>query len=1419
MATRGDEDDLVTSRIRLPVLGPRGENFVIWKTQVKSHVTGMGRARYLDGREIAPIKPTLADNASERDQDEHKSALITYNEDMDEWEQINEKIRTILFGTIHETHKIRIANHTTARESWLALCKLTSATPVQTLDQLDTLIAQHASVGGTLTDPEKKSIVLHLLPNSWRENVRTIFANAESMSQFAMQINPAGVPPIYTADMLITAIRNLARDDAAIHGPAPTGGAALVAGANDLCNNCGRKGHWAKDCWSKGGGRAGQRPANWKDVARGNGKGNGRGGGGKSRRDGKGGGGGGNNNNNGGGAGTANYSFAFHTAAQVATDFVRLEETGVVSRGFTALLDSGANQHYCPSRERFVEYETVDAVPIKSADNRTFFARGRGKVPMTVVHGGQRIEMMLLDVLHAPEMPLTLMSVSRMTKSGHDIHFANGSARILTPDGAALFIVPERDGLYPVQEVHASKTLTPHPVSMVAANSAYLTLTLHEFHCRMGHADIRGLQNMINKGLVTGVKLTNDEAGFCKGCAMGILKREPFPHARSSPTAKVYGEKVFSDTWGPAPTASLGRKSYFIVFLDDKSDEVVVTGLEKKNDALAAYKHYEAWAKVHRGAAVIGKWGTDGTHHRVTVHDSSTQNGKAERVLQTLLAHARAMLHLASLPAFLWLEAVSHAAWLRNRTETVNTVGSTPHERATGEKPDLSQLRRFGANVWVKTEGASKIDMQAKACRWMGIDAHAKGHRIYWPAQRKISVERNVRFEGEPEDVTYPSVPIEGELGDKSAQDARNTPAPAVEAPSDKSAQELTPAAQDAPSAPPSAPDPSPELPIAPSEVPSTPRELAPEPSRPKRTREPSQWLRDIAAGTGSIGGRGATKVPQSVVPPSEPSAKVAFADEEWLDGAVAMAAIHAAFAGNEAPLTAFAAMDGDAPTVREAKASPEREKWDEAMKNEVSKGHVTQTCFPSSFVLRRKRDENNNVKAHKARLVAGGHRQIHNVDYTETTSPTMTLATLRFLLALAARYDLEAENIDFSSAYTNAAVEEKIYMEQPPGFAKPGFEHFVCELLKALYGLKQAGRLWYWAVYDLLVRRLGFTRCAADPAVFYIFVGGVGIIIGIHVDDSLILSNSKAACAAVKRQIAAHYEITDLGAVRWLLGFEIRRVRAIRRITMSQATYVDTLADRFHLTQAQPLTVPLDPHVNLYDDNANDERIDMKPYAKLIGSLMYAAIGTRPDVAFAVSLLSRFIVNPKLMHWNAAKHVLRYLISTKNHGLAFGLDDSGLLAYTDADHASQPDRHSISGNAFLYDGAAIAWSSRKQSLIALSSTEAEYIAAASAAREATWLRELTNELSAQLASSSSSPPTPLYCDNQSAIALAKNGVMNSRNKHIDLRYHYIRDAVDNGTVSLTYMPTDNQVADVLTKALPRTKLERFRALMGLRAT
>jgi hypothetical protein len=217
--------------------------------------------------------------------------------------------------------------------------------------------------------------------------------------------------------------------------------------------------------------------------------------------------------------------------------------------------------------------------------------------------------------------------------------------------------------------------------------------------------------------------------------------------------------------------------------------------------------------------------------------------------------------------------------------------------------------------------------------------------------------------------------------------------------------------------------------------------------------------------------------------------------------------------------------------------------------------------------------------------------------------------------------------------------------------------------------------------------------------------------------------------------------------------------------------------------------------------------------YRATVGSLMYLAIGTRPDIAFTVSTVTQFSAEPGKAHWEAVKRIYRYLLGTKKLALTYGGGRKGLEGFTDTDGAMLEHRFAITGYAYLLNGGAISWSSHKQELITLSTTEAEYVTATQTAKEGIWLRQFIGKVFHPL-----ERPTPLHCDNQSAIALTKDGSFHPRTKHIDIWYHFIRFVVEDGSISLIYCPTEDMVADTLTKALPSIKAKHFTTSLGLRA-
>jgi hypothetical protein len=431
--------------------------------------------------------------------------------------------------------------------------------------------------------------------------------------------------------------------------------------------------------------------------------------------------------------------------------------------------------------------------------------------------------------------------------------------------------------------------------------------------------------------------------------------------------------------------------------------------------------------------------------------------------------------------------------------------------------------------------------------------------------------------------------------------------------------------------------------------------------------------------------------------------------------------------------------------------------------------------------------------------------------------APVAKLASFRLLLALAARNSWPVDTFDFDSAYLNSYLkdDEVVYLEQPVGYETKDRHVWVWRLLKTLYGLKQGARNWYDALCQAL-KELGFTRTEADHGVFFKEIGTHIIILAVHVDDCMITGSSGRLVNDFKREMNAKYRITDLGPAHWLLGIKITRDFDKKIISLSQHSYIDSIITRFNFNDLKPLSIPMDPSVPLSKSQSPTKVEDVAkmknvPYREAVGSLMYAAMGTRPDIAFATSTVAQFSENPGWMHWEAVKRIFRYLLGTQKLELVYGGERRGLVGYVDADGASQEHRRAISGYVFLVDGGAVSWSSKKQELVTLSTTEAEYVAATHAAKEAIWLRRLIGEIFKPIEG-----PTVLFSDSQSAIALAKDGHYHARTKHIDIRYHFIRYIIEEGTIKLNYCPTDDMTADTLTKALPSVKAKHFATALGL---
>jgi hypothetical protein len=526
----------------------------------------------------------------------------------------------------------------------------------------------------------------------------------------------------------------------------------------------------------------------------------------------------------------------------------------------------------------------------------------------------------------------------------------------------------------------------------------------------------------------------------------------------------------------------------------------------------------------------------------------------------------------------------------------------------------------------------------------------------------------------------------------------------------------------------------------------------------------------------------------------------------------------------------AMAEAEGIEPvTLKEARGLPEWSEWLKAIEEEFENHWKAGTWevvdlppnikpIESKFVFKNKVDSDGTVIRRKVRMVAKGFTQVPNVDYFDTFAPVARLSSLRTVLAMAAKDDLELHQVDVKAAFLNGVLEERknVYMRMPRGWdGLPDGK--ILKLRKAIYGLKQAGRRWYQRLSSIL-HRLGFVKCDVDQAVFFKCHGDTLTVLVIHVDDCTIAASSLKLVDDFKQGIRQHVEITDLGPIHWVLGIRVDRDRNMKTVTISQRNYIDSILRRFHFEDCKPVSTPMEPSARLSASQlatTSRERAEMKliPYREAIGSLMYAFIATRPDISFAVAILSRFCGAPGSPHWEAVKRVFRYLKGTRDLGLTFSLDgEGGMIGYGDADGSMQDDRRAISGHAFLINGGAVSWYSKRQEIVSLSTTESEYISATHAAKEALWLRSLIRQVFRPLPDA-----TTVFSDNQSAIALAHDHQFHARTKHIDVRFHFVRWVIEQGQIRLVYCPTQDMVADILTKALPSLKVKHFASRLGLR--
>lgn len=1064
-------------------------------------------------------------------------------------------------------------------------------------------------------------------------------------------------------------------------------------------------------------------------------------------------------------------------------------------------MDSGCTAHMCGD-DTLTNFDDSTIGKVNLASKSSIDIKGKGSISLISDFDGKTKNVIINDALHVPELRTNLLSVGKLCDKGFKVIFEADSATVIDQDlTATLRADRHRNGLYYLRTTTFKDDVNPESPNETSAELSSAEI----WHRKMGHLNYRDLMKCHRDGTVRGMKLEKcHEIITCTICAQGKMTKAPFPK-RSERSSDIL-EIVHSDVCGPMRTESIGKSKYFVTFIDDASRWCEVRFVRHKGEVLQIFKEYKAFVENQTGKKIKNLQSDNGKEYmndefdsflkengigrRLTVTHTPEQNGIAERKNRTLLDTTRCLMLQSSLPTYLWAEAVNTANYILNRCPTSCHNGRTNFEVWKGQVPDASNFQEFGREVMTLKREPHKDKFEARSRRdfFVGYSETSKGYRIWLPEERKVEIARDVKF-------------IDKAASSSNTIDRNNITSPEeyeseneeVEFFIEKSPNEVN----------------IEEIPAAAIEDSSDSDNYSDAVERKNIQVEQTR-------------GRGRPRILRT-----------------GLRGRPRKVHQQA----NQADFLEEIAYLSEIP-IQKAIEGPNADEWHDAIACELKSilKNDTWTLVPrpdnaktidSRVVLRNKYKQDGTLDRRKARLVAKGFAQRPGIDFDSTFAPVARIESIRIMMALAVEKDMIVEQLDVTTAYLNGTLQEKIYMEVPKHIEKGLIkiaqtsksgqlrrkasetlrelktENKVCLLNKAIYGLRQAGRCWNIRLCQTLLE-YGAKKSLSDPCVFFKGQGRRLLLISTYVDDILIASQDKTEISRIKEYLSDKFEIKKLGPIKYCLGIEFHQNK--ESITMKQNGYIRDLLDRFGMTDANPVASPLEPGLKLGAASDEDDGHEALPYRELIGSLMYLAICTRPDISFAVSYLSQYNTCFNSSHWTAAKRVLRYLKGSSNLGISYKKTGKPVEGYVDADWANCPiDRRSYTGYAFLLSGSPVAWESRKQRTVALSSTESEYMALTEATKQATYLRNFLLQIGF--------PETAnikIYCDNNSARKLAENPVYHSRTKHIDVRHHYVREALDQGILTVEHVPTTEMASDMLTKSVPAPKLKKCLGILGL---
>lgn len=1044
-------------------------------------------------------------------------------------------------------------------------------------------------------------------------------------------------------------------------------------------------------------------------------------------------------------------------------------------------VDSGATSHMCCDKGLFTSFINKET-SIMLAANKFVKSSGIG----TVMLKSQNVNIELRDVIYVPSLHMNFLSVSKSAEYENITTFDKKAAVIKNKQGEVMMRAMQEDNLYLFTS--SSKNGAVH---LLNDSSRMAT-----WHNRFGHLNFQCLKEIKEKELVIGMDVKNMSVNInCDTCNMAKIHVLPFPQNSERATQSVL-ELVHSDVCGPMNVSSLGGNKYFVTFIDDYSRKIFIYFMHAKNEVFDKFKLFKSYVECQTGKKIKALRSDNGTEYvnrqfteylntcgikrQLTVPYTPQQNGVAERANRTIVEMAKSMLIHAKLEEFLWAEAVSTASYLRNRCPSKALMGATPFEIWQNRKPSVKHLRVFGSRAFAldKTR-KSKFQAKGKEYIFVGYSSTAKAYRLYDREKRIIVARRDVKFvEGEFESKKCTISEQNNDFATNIIHLESNIQVPEQQRPAMPMVVEQSSNSYDSCDS-------------------GEEEEEFVSASDEKQILTEEEIVPDVQEQESNAPRRGPGR-PKIIRSGKSGRPRKQYNSLNYIEDIETPQCVGDALRGEHA-------QDWKTSMQKEYDALISNNTWTLC---DLPPG---QKAIGSKWVFRVKRDKEGNIQKFKSRLVAQGCGQKMGVNYSETFSPVIRYETIRMLFAIAAEKQLCMHQVDISNAYLNGRLQEEVYMRQPQNFIDEKHPNKVLKLQKAIYGLKQSGRVWNDTL-DEVLKSIGFKRSKNEACLYAKQQQQQHSYIAVYVDDLIIISYDENEISAIKRKIANKFDIHDGGQLNYFLGMEIQRESTRGSISLCQKQFIINLLDKYGMQNCRPAATPLDPGYKMGCRNENCVKVNITQFQSLIGSLMYLAVLSRPDILHTVSKLSQRNTDPHSEDETAAKHVLRYLSATVDLKITYSKSGEQVMGFADADWANDlSDRKSYSGYAFFLGGSAFSWTSAKQSVVAMSSTEAEYVALSTAAKEAVYLRRLLLEIGWSL-----DGPITICGDNISSHHIAKNPVHHKRTKHIDIKYHFVREKVECNEIILEYVPTDKNVADVLTKGLCKQKQQNFTKLLGL---